>query len=76
MNLKKDISLIDLLRKSKLCKEDVLLKTDEGDVLNLKSFLSGLLLQSVAYDKSLMVRGYLECMNDDDYDVMAEFIER
>ena len=76
MRLKSDAKLVDLLSVSKLCKEDVFFKTDEGDVLNLKSLLSSLLLQTLANDKSLLVRGQIVCLEDSDYEVLAEFIEQ
>ena len=75
MRLKSDAKLVDLMSYSKLCKEDVFFKTDEGDVLNLKSLLSTLLLQTLANDKSLMARGQIVCMNESDYEVLSDFIE-
>lgn len=75
MRLKSDAKLVDLLSYSKLCKEDVFFKTDEGDVLNLKSLLSAVFLQSLANDKTLIARGQIVCMNEEDYKVLGEFIE-
>jgi hypothetical protein len=75
MHLKSDVKLVDLISQSKLCKEDVFFKTEEGDVLNLKSLLSSLLLQTLATDRSLLVRGKIACMNDDDYKILSEYLE-
>jgi len=75
MHIKSDIKLVDLLSYSKSCKEDVFFKTDEGDVLNLKSLLSAVFLQSLANDRTLIAKGQIVCMNEDDYKVLAEFIE-
>lgn len=52
MYLKDGVKLSDLISKAKLCKDDVYYKTDEGDVLNLKSLLTQLLLQSIANSDS------------------------
>lgn len=75
MKLKENVRLVDLISKSKLCKEDVLFKTDDGDILNMKSFLSALLLQTLANDRYLLATGKIVCMNDDDYKILGEFLE-
>lgn len=75
MRLRNNIKLVDLLSYSKLCEGDVLFKTDEGDVLNLKSLLSTILLQTLANDSSLMARGKIVCMNDSDYKILSDFLE-
>ena len=75
MRLKSDVKLVDLISQSKLCKEDVFFKTEDGDVLNLKSLLSSLLLQTLANDRSLLVRGNIVCINENDYGVLSEFLE-
>ena len=75
MRLKSDVKLVDLISQSKLCKEDVFFKTEDGDVLNLKSLLSSLLLQTLVNDRSLLVRGNIVCINDNDYGVLSEFLE-
>lgn len=76
MLLKKDAKLADLLRDAKLCKDEVFFKTEEGDSLNLKSLLSALLLQSIAQDRSLIAKGQIVCMNESDYEVLSEFLEK
>jgi hypothetical protein len=76
MYLKSNAKLVDLLNYSKLCKEDVFFKTDEGDVLNLKSLLSALLLQTLSNDIDLIARGQIVCMNDKDYEILADFLEK
>ena len=76
MKLKSNAKLVELLKIAKMCKEDVLFKTDEGDILNLKSLLSLLLLQSIADDKDLVAKGQIVCMNDSDYNVLSEFLEK
>jgi hypothetical protein len=75
MKLKKNAKLIELLSYSKMCKEDVFFKTEEGDVLNLKSLLSSVLLQSLAHDEALIATGQIVCINDEDYKVLADFLE-
>lgn len=45
MRIKSDTKLVDLISVAKLYKKDIF-KTNEGDVLNLKSLVSVLLLQS------------------------------
>ncbi|WP_099466870.1 hypothetical protein [Konateibacter massiliensis] len=75
MRLKEDAKLVELLSYSKMCKEDVFFKTEEGDVLNLKSLLSAMLLQSLANDASLIARGKIVCMNESDYEILSDFLE-
>lgn len=75
MRLKSDIKLTDLIHKAKLCREDVYYKTDEGDVLNLKSFLTQSFLQSIAdSDASLLAGGQIVCINEEECTHFYEFV--
>ncbi|MBY0217809.1 hypothetical protein [Paenibacillus illinoisensis] len=75
MRLKADVKLTDLIHRAKLCKEDVYYQTEEGDVLNLKSFLTQYLLQSIAYsDASLLAGGQIVCMNEEENTHFSEFV--
>jgi hypothetical protein len=76
VRIKHDTKLVDLLSYARSCKEDVFFKTDEGDMLNLKSLLSAVFLQSLANDRTLIARGQIVCVNDEDYKVLTEFIEK
>lgn len=74
MYLKDNVKLFELINKAKLCKGDVYYKTDEGDVLNLKSLLTQLLLQSiVSSDSSLLVGGQIVCIEEEDCANFAEY---
>ena len=74
MHLKDSVKLSDLISKAKLCKDDVYYKTDEGDVLNLKSLLTQLLLQSIANsDSSLYAGGQIVCSNEEESVHFSEY---
>ncbi|MFK0522052.1 hypothetical protein ACINKY_07535 [Paenibacillus illinoisensis] len=74
MHLKDGVKLSDLINKAKLCKDDVYYKTDEGDVLNLKSLLTQLLLQTIANsDSSLYAGGQILCNKEDECIHFSEY---
>ena len=67
MHLKENVKLAELINKAKMCSGDVFYKTTEGDVLNLKSFLTQMLLQSIANsDSSILVSGQVICDEKED----------
>ncbi len=74
MRIRSNVKLVDLIKSAKLCEEDVFFKTEDGNVLNMKSMLSTLLLQSIA-DDSLIAKGQIVCMNENDYKVLSDLIE-
>jgi hypothetical protein len=76
MYLKDEVRLADLIQKAKLCSDDVYYKSNDGDVLNLKSLLTQLLLRSlVNTDASLLAGGQLVCLNKDECMHFSEFIK-
>lgn len=75
MKLNNEARLTDLLRSALLCKDDVIFKTEEGDVLNLKSYFSSLIFQTIAQDKTILANGQIICMSEEDYGRLAEFLE-
>lgn len=75
MKLKRDIDYRRLLNRVKRCKKDVLLKTKEGDVLNLKSELSQYLVLFLARQNALLKDAWIECMDTADEALFAEFCE-
>lgn len=74
MYLKDNVKLAELINKAKLCRGDVFYKTTEGDVLNLKSFLTQMLLQSIASsDSSILVGGQVLCDQEEEYVHFTEY---
>ncbi|GGH35293.1 hypothetical protein [Paenibacillus segetis] len=76
MELKDHVKLVDLIQKAKLCSGDVYYKSGEGDVLNLKSLLTQLLLQSIVdTDSSILAGGQIVCFNDDEAIHFSEYVK-
>lgn len=61
-----DFDFIKLMDFAATAAGDVFLKTDEGDVLNLRSQLTGLLVLSGAMDQSLIREATVVCSNRED----------
>lgn len=77
MKLKNNVSLVDFLRAAQQCSGEVLYKTDEGDVLNLKSQLSQyIFLAALSSDHiSVLPQGQIHCENEGDYQLLADHLE-
>jgi hypothetical protein len=77
MYLKDNVKLAELINMAKLCKDDVYYKSGEGDVLNLKSLLTQLLLQSIVNDdSSLLAGGQIMCINEDEIIHFSKYIKK
>ena len=77
MYLKDHVKLAELIQKAKLCSGDVYYKSVQGDVLNLKSLLTQLLLQSIVNsDASLLAGGQIVCLNEDECFHFSEYIKQ
>lgn len=74
MRLKQHIDILDFLKTIHTCKGEVLLKTDEGDILNLSSMLSQYIFISNAENQDFFIYGIVECSNPDDEGVLARFL--
>lgn len=76
MKLKSDVKLSDFIQAARLCQGEVYYKTEEGDILNLKSQLSQyIFLAALASGKSpLLPTGDIVCELEADYQFLAEFL--
>ena len=61
-----DFDFIKLMDFAAAARSDVYLKTDEGDVLNLRSQLTGLLVLSGAMDQGLIREATVVCGDKED----------
>lgn len=75
MHLKEKIELTEFLLAVKQCEGDVLFETEDGDSLNLKSFLSEYLFSMIASNKNYVLSGRVVCRTEEDYGLLQEFIE-
>ena len=76
MHLKNDINLVGFLRKIRQCKGDVLFQTEENDILNLRSTLSGYIFASLAGREDILYHSEIICKNKDDLELLADFLTR
>lgn len=75
VQLKKDIDMNTFLEAAKECDGSVFFQTTEGDILNLKSLLSRYVLMSVMGKPHLLESAQITCVQEDDYQKLAEFLE-
>jgi len=76
MRLKDNVSPSDFLQRVDQCAGEVLYKTSEGDVLNLKSQLSKylFLIAVNAPETAALCHGEIIC-EQDDYEILSSFFE-
>ena len=76
MKLKTEATLVEFLQAAKQCRGEVLYKTTEGDVLNLKSQLSQyIFLAALASDKQTpLPNGEIVCDDETDYQILLPFL--
>lgn len=65
MRLKENIDLIEFIKTTKKCRQDVFFRTAEGDRLNLKSTLSQYLFSVMSGNRELLENGEIECQAAD-----------
>lgn len=65
LHLNEKTDLVSFLETVKQCKQDVLLKTAEGDVLNLKSTLSQYLFAAIS-DRETVLKNIAVCCAKED----------
>lgn len=74
MKLKVDIDILNFLKSVQTCQGDVLLKTSEGDILNLNSTLSQYIFITTVSNQKLLLSGTIECMNSTDISTLKEYL--
>lgn len=65
LHLNENADLFQFLNAVKQCRQDVLFKTAEGDVLNLKSTLSQYLFAAISDKASLLGNSTICCAKED-----------
>lgn len=75
MKLKKTANPAEFIRAAKKCGHDLYFETEEGDRLNLKSTLSDYIFAASAVDRDFLERGEIVCEDEEDYKVIADYIE-
>lgn len=75
MKLKKSANPAEFIRAAKKCGHDLYFETEEGDRLNLKSTLSDYIFAASAVDREFLEKGKIVCEDEDDYRVIADYIE-
>lgn len=74
MKLKENIDLVQFFHMAGKCDGDIFFKSDEGDLLNLKSTLSQYLFSASCGNKKFISNGVIECEKREDYDVLGDFL--
>lgn len=74
MTIKRDVDCLDFLTQVKACRGEVLFKSAEGDVLNLKSVLSQYVFAAVMERREFISRGEVVCEDESDYAVLSDFL--
>ncbi len=75
MKLKESVNYIDFLRCVHNCAGEVHFRTEQGDYLNLKSFLSEFIFIHAATDSDLVRNGIVECELAADYTLIQEYLQ-
>lgn len=75
MRLKKDVDLNDFAQAAQSCEGSVFCQTEAGDILNLKSLLSQYVLMSVMGKPHLLENVQITCVQEEDYQKLADFLE-
>lgn len=74
MRLKENTDLIEFIKTTKKCRQDVLFRTAEGDRLNLKSTLSQYLFSVMSGNRELLENGEIECQEAADYQMLEGYL--
>lgn len=74
MHLKPDINYMDFFQAISLCRSDVLLKTVQGDVINLNSELSKFIFAVLSKDKEKLADSSVECASEQDLELLSPFL--
>lgn len=75
MKLKEGIDINEFLAKAEKCAGQVFFHTADGSILNLRSLLSHYVLVSILCNKSLLEDSQVVCTQDDDYQLLKEYLE-
>ena len=74
MRLKESISSVELFKAIDSCAGDVLLRTPEGDVLNLRSKLCRYIFAMAAAEQDFFRDARIDCKDASDYGVLSKFL--
>lgn len=75
MRIRTGIDVKMFLESVRKCAGNVYFRTLEGDQLNLKSLLSQYILVSIISNKELMENGVVDCSEESDRILLAQFLD-
>ncbi len=75
MRLKEGIDVNDFLAAAEKCTGQVFFHTTDGSILNLRSMLSHYVLVSILCNKSVLEDSQVVCTQDDDYQLLQNYLE-
>ena len=73
--LKGGVDAIDILRAAQKCRGEVIFRTGEGDILNLKSTLSSYVFSVALGTPEIAEKGFIECTGEEDLAVLQAFLQ-
>lgn len=74
MRIKENANIASFLLTVQKSKGDVLFKTSEGDIMNLKSTLSAYVFTAAAIHPQILSSGEVECANPEDERILGEYL--
>lgn len=74
MYLKQPFNAVDLFKTIDCCSGEVLLRTKEGDILNLRSQLCRFIFAVAASEKSFFEGAEVECSAPSDYEILRDYL--
>jgi hypothetical protein len=76
MHLKSTVDIGHFLIAIQKCQNDVFFETSEGDRLNLSSTLSQFIFCTAAGQSYDFLQGTVRCVNPDDRQIIAPYLEK
>lgn len=74
MYLKQPFNAVDFFKTIDRCGGEVLLRTKEGDILNLRSQLCRFVFAVAVSEKSFFEGARVECSSPSDYEVLRDYL--
>lgn len=74
MYLKQPFNAVDFFKTIDRCGGEVLLRTKEGDILNLRSQLCRFVFAVAISEKSFFEGARVECSEASDYDALRDYL--
>lgn len=74
MYLKQPFNAVDFFKTIDRCSGEILLRTKEGDILNLRSQLCRFVFAVAISEKSFFEGAKVECSESSDYDALRDYL--